>query len=61
LEFDVRVSSDGVPVINHDATLQRVHHRPERVEELSAATLGALGIDARGCVDRGPRPVHVSS
>jgi glycerophosphoryl diester phosphodiesterase len=44
LEFDVRASADGVPVINHDATLQRVHHRPERVDELSAAALGALGI-----------------
>ena len=44
LEFDVRASSDGVPVINHDATLARVHGRPERVDALTAAALGALGV-----------------
>jgi glycerophosphoryl diester phosphodiesterase len=44
LELDVRASADGVPVINHDATLARVHGRPERVDELAAAMLGALGI-----------------
>jgi glycerophosphoryl diester phosphodiesterase len=58
LEFDVRASADGVPVINHDATLQRVHHRPERVEELTAAALGALGIptlaELLATVGRGP-------
>ena len=44
LEFDVRASSDGVPVICHDATLERTHGRPERVDELSAAALEALGV-----------------
>ena len=44
LEFDVRASSDGIPVINHDATLTRVHGRPERVDALTAAALGAIGI-----------------
>jgi glycerophosphoryl diester phosphodiesterase len=44
LEFDVRASSDGVPVINHDATLIRVHDRPERVDALTAAALGAIGV-----------------
>ncbi len=44
LEFDVRASSDGVPVINHDATLARVHGRPERVDSMTAAALGGLGV-----------------
>jgi glycerophosphoryl diester phosphodiesterase len=44
LEFDVRVSSDGVPVVCHDDTLQRVQGRPERVDALSSATLFDLGV-----------------
>jgi glycerophosphoryl diester phosphodiesterase len=44
LEFDVRVSADGVPVLNHDVTLQRVQGRPERVDELSVDQLGDLGV-----------------
>jgi glycerophosphoryl diester phosphodiesterase len=44
LELDVRASADGVPVINHDATLARVHGRPERVDELGASVLGTIGI-----------------
>jgi len=44
LEFDVRASADGVPVIYHDATLQRVHGRRERVDSMTAAALRELGI-----------------
>ena len=44
LEFDVRSSADGVPVVNHDATLARVHGRPERVDEMPAEELGSLGV-----------------
>ncbi len=44
LEFDVRRSSDGVPVLLHDPTLERVQGRPERVDALTADTLEALGI-----------------
>ena len=44
LEFDVRASSDRIPVLNHDATLARVHGRPERVDEMTAVALGTLGI-----------------
>jgi glycerophosphoryl diester phosphodiesterase len=44
LEFDVRASADGVPVVCHDATLERTHERPERVAALSAAALEAIGI-----------------
>ena len=44
LELDVRAASDGVTVINHDATLARVHGRPERIDAMTAAALGALGV-----------------
>jgi glycerophosphoryl diester phosphodiesterase len=44
LEFDVRASADGVPVLTHDETLDRVHGRPDRVADLSAADLAAFGI-----------------
>jgi glycerophosphoryl diester phosphodiesterase len=44
LEFDVRSARDGVPVAYHDATLARVHGRPEAVADLSARELEALGV-----------------
>jgi len=44
IELDVRASRDGVPVIYHDMTLERIHGRPERVADLSAAELGGLGV-----------------
>lgn len=44
VEFDVRLSRDGVPVILHDETLARVQGRPEPVGALDAAELGALGV-----------------
>ena len=44
VEFDVRASGDGVPVIVHDPTLARVQHRPEAVAELTAEELERLGV-----------------
>lgn len=44
IEFDVQRSSDGVPVINHDETLERVQGRPERVDALTATELEAIGV-----------------
>jgi glycerophosphoryl diester phosphodiesterase len=44
LEFDVRVSADGVPVVIHDETLLRVQGRAERVDAVAADTLGDLGV-----------------
>lgn len=44
LEFDVRRSADGVPVLLHDETLERVQGRPERVDALSAVALDAIGV-----------------
>ena len=39
IEFDVRLSSDGIPVIIHDETLRRTASRPERVGDLTAEEL----------------------
>jgi glycerophosphoryl diester phosphodiesterase len=44
VEFDVRASSDGVPVLLHDPTLERIHGRSEAVGELTADELESLGI-----------------
>jgi glycerophosphoryl diester phosphodiesterase len=46
LEFDVRRSSDGVPVVVHDETLERVQGRPDRVDALTAAALETHGVPA---------------
>ena len=44
LEFDVRGSRDGVPVLLHDPTLLRVQGIDAAVGELTAAELAARGI-----------------
>lgn len=44
VEFDVRVSGDGVPVLSHDETLERVHGRSDLVADLSAAELATCGV-----------------
>jgi glycerophosphoryl diester phosphodiesterase len=44
VEFDVRLSADGVPVLLHDETLARVQRRPERVDQVAARELEDLGV-----------------
>ena len=44
IEFDVRLSSDGVPVTIHDDTLARTHGVRKRVAELTAAELRGFGV-----------------
>lgn len=44
VEFDVRISRDGVPVVIHDETLARVQGVAARVDGLDAATLAGHGI-----------------
>ena len=46
VEFDVRASRDGVPVVIHDRSLARVQARPEAVADLTATELAALGVPA---------------
>ena len=44
VEFDVRLSRDGVPVLLHDETLERVQGRDDAVTDLTAAELRGAGI-----------------
>jgi glycerophosphoryl diester phosphodiesterase len=44
LEFDVRMSRDGVPVLLHDHTLGRVQRVEAEVDELDASALAMLGV-----------------
>jgi glycerophosphoryl diester phosphodiesterase len=44
LEFDVRGSADGVPVLLHDPTLERVQGIDARVTDLAGAELARYGI-----------------
>ncbi len=44
VEFDVRFSADGVAVIVHDETLERLFGVPRRVGELSATKLAEIGV-----------------
>jgi glycerophosphoryl diester phosphodiesterase len=58
VEFDVRLSRDGVPVILHDKTLERVQGRPDRVDELTADELAGFGVPTLQAVLNmlGPKP-----
>jgi len=44
LEFDVRGSREGVPVLLHDETLDRVQSRPGRPDDLTVPELRAVGV-----------------
>jgi len=44
VEFDVRLSADGVPVLHHDATLERILGIPRAVAETSTAHLEELRV-----------------
>lgn len=44
IEFDVRLSRDGVPVIIHDDTLQRTHGLRRRVVDLTAEELRSVNV-----------------
>jgi glycerophosphoryl diester phosphodiesterase len=46
IEFDVRLSSDGVPVICHDDSLMRTHGIPARVDALTARDLERWAVPA---------------
>ncbi|MGY1623009.1 glycerophosphodiester phosphodiesterase [Geodermatophilus sp. SYSU D00965] len=47
LETDVRVTADGVPVVFHDATLDRVTDRSGRIDQLPWAEVAAARIGGR--------------
>lgn len=43
-EFDLRLSADSVPVLHHDATLQRICGDSRGVHEVESAELQSLGV-----------------
>ena len=44
IEFDVRLASDGVPVVIHDSTLRRTGGMNQRVADLSSQELGKIDV-----------------
>ncbi len=44
IEFDVRLAKDGVPVVFHDATLQRLAKIKRRVSDCTAAELNKIDV-----------------
>jgi len=58
LELDVRGSREGIPILLHDAALDRVQGRPGRPEELPIDELAEAGIptlaDVLAAAGRGP-------
>lgn len=60
VEIDVRASLDGVPVLSHDETLERVWGRPERVDSLRTDALEAIGLPTLAEVlERLPRSAYL--
>jgi glycerophosphoryl diester phosphodiesterase len=45
IETDLQMSSDGVPIVFHDAHLSRLTERSERVSDLTAADLSATELN----------------
>jgi glycerophosphoryl diester phosphodiesterase len=44
VEFDVRLSKDGIPVVIHDGDLRRTGNRSEKVSELTCKELGKVDV-----------------
>src|SRR4026208_948606 len=44
IEFDVRLSRDGVPVVIHDSTLRRTGGLPQRIADLTVSELAAVDV-----------------
>src|ERR1044072_6078360 len=44
IEFDVRLSRDGIPVVIHDATLKRTGRIDRRVSDLTATELQKVDV-----------------
>ena len=53
IEFDVRLSRDGLPVVIHDDTLRRTASRAERVADLSADELRNVNVGSWFSTARG--------
>ena len=46
IEFDVRRAKDGVPIVFHDATLQRIARKKERASSFTSSELQRLNVGA---------------
>ena len=44
IEFDVRLTRDGVPVVIHDSTLRRTGRLPHRVADLTSAEISKIDV-----------------
>ncbi|HET7288282.1 MAG TPA: glycerophosphodiester phosphodiesterase family protein, partial [Pyrinomonadaceae bacterium] len=44
IEFDVRLASDGIPIVIHDSTLRRTGGLNKRVDDLSSQEISQLGV-----------------
>ncbi len=56
IEIDVQATSDGVPVLLHDSSLERTTGDPRQIQDVSSAELAAVRVlDPFGSV--GPQPV----
>ena len=44
IEFDVRLTRDGVPVVIHDSTLRRTGGLPQRIADLTETELAAVDV-----------------
>jgi len=44
IEFDVRLTRDGVPVVIHDSTLRRTGRLPHRVGDLTSAEISKIDV-----------------
>src|SRR5215204_7777086 len=56
IEFDVRLTSDGVPVVIHDSTLRRTGGLPHRVADLSWAEISKIDVGSWFAQRNGLRP-----
>ena len=56
IEFDLRITRDGVPVVIHDPTLDRTTSGSGRVAELTAREIGEADAGARFSPDGGDLP-----
>ena len=52
-ELDVRLTADGVPVVLHDATLNRTTDLSGPLRDLTLAEIGGIDAGARFTPDRG--------
>jgi glycerophosphoryl diester phosphodiesterase len=56
IEFDVRLTRDGVPVVIHDSTLRRTGGLPHRVAELNWAKLAQIDVGSGFAQKKGLSP-----